>query len=509
MAKRPNRATLPSHLRLPMAQPAPTLSKSRYLSGLQCAKRLYLEVNRRDRAPVGTFGSRFDGGDAVVPLARARHPGGVLVDVEYGRHEEAVALTARLLADPRVPAVFEAAFLFDGVRIRTDLLLRNHDGTWDLQEVRPSTSVKETHLPDLAVQVYVLSGCGVRVRRAGVLLLDRRYVRGEGGVDVSALFCLKDLTAGLEPHLAAVAENVAAFRDGLGAAEVPAVTAGGQCWHPRECPFTAECVTPPGPFDVGQLPGSSKVVAALRERGIHDLRDVPPDTRLSPAQRRVVDCAVTGRAYVGPGLRAALHAVAFPLFFLDFETWSPAVPRYPGTGVYKPLPTQWSLHTLQRDGTLTHAEFLHDADTSPRLAFADSLVRALGEAGSIVVYSKYERTQIHSLAERAPDHRARLLALVPRLVDLLPIVTEHYYHPQLRGSFSIKRVLPALVPDLGYGDLAIHDGGTAAEMYGRMVDAATPADERAAIREGLLRYCERDTLAMVRVREALLGLAGG
>jgi len=492
-----------------MALPAPTLSKSRYLSGLQCVKRLYLEVNRRDRAPGSTFGSRFDGGDAAVLLARTRHPGGVLVDVEYGQHEEAVALTARLLADVAVPALFEAAFLHDGVRIRTDLLLRNLDGTWDLQEVRPSTSVKETHLSDLAVQVYVLAGAGLRVRRAGVLLLDRRYVRGGGGLDVSALFCLKDLTAALEPHVAAVADNVAAFRDSLGATEVPAVAAGGQCWHPRECPFTGECVTPPGPFDVGQLPGSSKVVAALRAQGVHDLREVAAETRLSPAQRRVVDCAKTGRPYVGPGLRAALTNVTYPLHFMDFETWSPAIPRYPDTGVYKPLPTQWSVHTLHRDGTLTHAEFLHDADTNPRPAFAETLVGALGEEGSIVVYSKYERTQIHSLAEHAPDHRTRLLALVPRLVDLLPIVTDHYYHPELRGSFSIKRVLPALVPDLGYGDLTIHDGLMAAEMYGRMVDVATPAEERASIREGLLRYCERDTLAMVRVREALLALTGG
>ena len=490
-----------------MALSATPLSKSRYLSGLQCQKRLYWEVHRRDLLPTEVAPSQqavFDAGNEVGELARRRHPGGVLIEADHFHHREAVEATKLAMADPAVPAIFEAAFTHDGIKIRADILIRNADGTWDMQEVKATTSVKEVHLPDLAVQVYVLEGCGIKIRRAGILHLDRDYVLGERGLDLSALFRSTEVSALLPPHLSAVAANVPAFRTVLDQPAEPAISAGDQCYSPYECPFTHICVLPQGPYDLGQIPRGAKVVAAMAALGVDDVRNVPAGTTMSSLQMRVVTSVASGKEYVGTGLRAALESVAFPLLFLDFETFAPAIPRYVGTRVYQALPTQWSLHTLDRDGGLTHAEHLHNADTDPRLAFAESLLDVLGRKGSIVVYSSYEATQIRALAFAIPSQSAALLGLLPRFVDLLTIVRAHYYHPAFGGSFSIKSVLPALVPKLAYDDLAVQDGSTAAVLYGRMVNPGTSAEEAAGIREALLRYCERDTLAMVEVREALL-----
>ncbi len=490
-----------------MAVGASPLSKSRYLSGLQCWKRLYWEVHRRDLLPEADdpgLQAIFDAGHEVGSLACERHPGGVLIEGDHFHHAEAVEATRLAMDEPSVPAIFEAAFTFQGVKVRADILIRHADGTWDLQEVKSTTRVKDVHLPDVAVQVFVITGCGVKLRRAGILHLNRDYVLGDGGLNVAALFRFVDLATVLDTHLAAVKANVPALIAMLGLPGVPAIAAGDHCFTPYECPFTSICCVPAGPYDLAQVPRGGKLAASMTALGVSDVRQIPAGTKLSALQKRVIDAAVGGKEQVGRGLRAALDAVAAPLMFMDFETFAPAIPRYVGTRVYQALPTQWSLHALRPDGSLTHDEFLHQTDTDPRLAFAESLLAALGDAGSVVVYSSYEASQIRRLATDLPELAARLLALIPRLVDLLRIVQRHYYHPDFGGSFSIKRVLPTLAPDLGYGDLTIADGSTAAMMYGRMIDTDTPKAESAAIRESLLRYCERDTLAMVRVREALL-----
>lgn len=490
-----------------MPIPSAPLSKSRYLAGIQCPKRLYLEVHRRDLLPeVDNPGLQaiFDAGHEVGRLACERHPGGVLIGGDHFHHNDAVEATRRAMADSSVPGIFEAAFTFESVKVRADILIRNADGTWDLQEVKSTTRVKEVHLPDVAVQVFVLAGSGLRIRRAGILHLNRDYVLGETGLDVRALFRFADLTAMLGPHVAAVQANVPALLATLALPGVPGVPTGDHCYSPYECPFTSLCVQAAGLYNLGQIPRGGKLAATMAALGITDLRQIPPATKLSGLQKRVVDAVVSGQEHVGRGLRRALEATACPLLFLDFETFAPAIPRYVGTGVYRALPTQWSLHQLGADGTIRHEEFLHDADTDPRPAFATALLAALGDRGSIIVYSSYEATQIRALAAAFPDQRARLLGLLGRFVDLLAIVRQYYYHPEFGGSFSIKRVLPTLVPDLAYDDLTIGDGNTAAMMYGRMIDPGTPAAEGAGIREALLRYCERDTLAMVRVREALL-----
>ncbi len=486
------------------------LSKSRYLAGLQCTKRLYWEVHRRDLLPPGQIASGvqalLDVGTEVGRLARTRHPRGVLIEHDHLHHDDAVEATRNAMADPTARAIFEAAFTHGGVKIRADILIRRQDDLWDLQEVKASLSAKAVHLADLAIQVHVLRGSGVKLRRIGILHLNREYVRGPAGLDLRGVYQFTPLGLAISVELVEAKLMLPEFHRMLKASDPPAVVAGDHCHTPYECPFFYLCGPPQAPLD----PGGGGVASGMSDAGIEPAQSVPVDVRMSALQRRMAAAVADGREYVGPGLRASLVPVGSPISFLDFEAFQPAIPRYVGTGPYTPLPTQWSLHRRSHDGGLGHAEFLHDADTDPRPAFADSLLAALErDEGVIVVFSPFEGTVIKRLAAHFPVLQDRLMALLPRLVDLLQVLRKDYYHPDFGGSFSLKSVLPVLVPDLAYADLAVQDGLAAAAAYARMIDAPTTPVERATIRESLLRYCERDTLALVRVREALLAKCGG
>ena len=310
----------------------PTLSKSRYLAGLQCPKRLWLEVHRRDllpSAPGAAQQALFDAGNEVGILARQKWPGGVLVAEDYRHHAEAVEATRRAMADPAVPAVFEAAFTHAGVRVRVDVLARsdNADGTWDLVEVKATASVKDVHAPDVAVQAYVLLGCGVQLRRAGILHLDTDYVLGDDGLDLDGLFAFEDLLPRLGDSLAKVPGRLALLHDVVALGDAPEVETGDHCYAPYECPFTQLCVTPPGRYDVGLLPRSARLVAEMAEVGVSDVRRIPEGTKLSPTQARMVRCVVEEREHVGADLPKALSAFEFPLVFLDFESAAFPIPR--------------------------------------------------------------------------------------------------------------------------------------------------------------------------------------
>ena len=243
--------------------------------------------------------------------------------------------------------------------------------------------------------------------------------------------------------------------------------------------------------------------------GIRDIRGIPSGfSGLSGMQRRVRDSVTNGRPFVGPNLASRLGEIVSPASFLDFETAGLAIPIYPGTRPYQRVPFQWSLHVRNSDGRLSHCSFLDDGDDDPRERFVTSLLAAVPSGGSIVAYSSYEETVLKELAQAFPQYDSQLRELCDRAVDLLRLIRGEYYHPGFHGSFSIKSVLPALVPGLAYDDLEIPGGLDAAASYARMIAGGTPQSEKAKIREALLAYCERDTEAMVRIFETLLAESG-
>ncbi len=486
----------------------PKLSKSRFLAGLQCHKRLYLECFHRDLADPVNVGRQaiLDAGTRVGELARNLYADGLHISEPYFQHEDAVISTQAALPDKSIPSVYEAAFLYDDIRIRVDILARASDDLFDLIEVKSGTSVKGEHLPDLGVQIYVLRGCGISVRRACLAHLNKEYVYQGGDYDLGQLFSVEDITDKVQPLLVDIPSSLDEMRLHLSNPEPPDIKARKQCSRPYTCPFHSHCHADEPEHSITQLPrASQKLLDLLEEEGIEDIRDIPADfPGLNATQQRVRDCVVNSRVHMNPELARALAQLEYPIHFLDFETFNPALPVYVGTRPYQVIPFQWSNHILDRDGQLTHQEFLNEGFGDPREPFAKSLLEALGITGTIITYSNFEATRIRELAQALPELSSDLLALLDgRIVDLLQLIRKYCYHPEFHGSFSLKSVLPAVVPDLDYSDLEIYEGDQASAAYAEMILPETSTDRRDSLRKALLAYCKRDTEAMVRLFETL------
>ncbi|MBM4364576.1 MAG: DUF2779 domain-containing protein [Deltaproteobacteria bacterium] len=485
----------------------PPFSRSELLAAAQCERRAWLHLSPRPTAQTATIelpvkgvgGPRPEDIDEVRALARALYPGGVAIS-QAGTWTDRASRTRAAMAQA-VPALFDATFVADDVAVRASILVRDGKG-WMVAESKVANTVGLAQELDVAAVGWVAAGAGVAVTGLRLFHLDRDYTRGDGPVDPAQLF----VSSEVDPV------DFAEDRDRLvraaAARTEPEVAPGPQCHSPRACPFQDHCIAAPGPYSVQLLPGGGRLHQELLARGIHDVRKIPSEIRMNPTQQHAAWAITEGKEYVGQGLAPALGRLAWPLRFVDFEACNPAVPRWPGSRPFEQIPTQWSIHTLVPGGKLSHAEFLHVDDTDPRPAFARSLVAACGSEGSIIVYGAFEAAIVRQLAARFPEMWGDLDQVHDRIVDFQPILRHHYYHPELRGSFSMKAVLGAACPDLGYGDLAIADGFTAARAWLRMVDARTSREERERLETHLLAYCARDSLAMVKVREALMRRGG-
>jgi len=483
------------------------LSKSRFLAGLQCHLRLWYQCYNRDLAtaisPVQQ--AIFDAGHQVGNLATRLYPVGILIAEDYLHHKKAMQSTLRAVEDSAVPAIFEAAFLWNGVRIRVDVLERLDNGGWNLVEVKSSTSVKDVHLPDVAVQYHVLRGSGVEVKGAYLMHVNNQYVYHGGTLDLKDFFSLSDLTDQVLSYQEETPPRLAELKDMLQRSNSPEIQPSRNCKNPYECEFWDYCTRNMPQHWVMELSGIGQgKLNELAAMKVRDISEIPESVPLSPMQERIRRCVMRGEEYISEKLQEELLDVAYPVHFLDFETIGSAIPRYPGTRPYQTIPFQWSDHILHKDGSLDHREYLCYEDKDPREDFARTLLEALGSEGSIFIYTTYEEGIIRELADYLPHSRSELMGLLVRLKDLHAMIRTSYYHPGFHGSFSLKAVLPALVPDMTYGNLEIQEGQLAGLEYLKMIDPSLSTDKKEKIGKNLLAYCGQDTLAMVKLREELL-----
>ncbi len=490
---------------IPSGETSPSLkrlSKSRFLAGLQCHKRLYLEIHSPELATPPTPDRRaiMDMGTDVGVLARQYFPGGVLVEETHRQIPAALLRTANLVADPAIPAIFEGAFVWEGILVRVDILERIDEARWRLIEVKATSKVKATHLDDLSIQAAVLEGTNHQIEECVLMHLNTQYAFLGGELDLSQMFALENKTEEIVARRPWIQPRLEKMRQVLEESAPPPIVPDGHCFQPYECPFWDHCTKDKSNRWVFHLPGSSKIQKLFQKEGIETIDEIPSHIQLSPMQERVKG----NKEWVSPLLRARLQSVRFPVHHLDFETFMPAIPVFAHTRPYRPIPFQWSNHIEYADGTVEHQYYLCTDDRDPREELARSLLKSLGDTGSICVYSEYERFLLFSLSDFLPQWKPDLIKVVRRLWDLLSVIQEHYYHPEFRGSFSIKTVLPALVPSLAYDDLQIQNGAVAAVMYQKMVFGETDLIERAQIAQALYDYCFRDTWAMVELRRVLM-----
>jgi len=483
------------------------ISKSKFMAGVQCLKRLYFEVHEPGLAARsgGANQAIIEQGQGVGLLARQLFPGGVEASGSGGL-EAAIRSTRELVANSEVPAIFEGAFEHRGVIVKADILQRRKQNHWRLVEVKSTADLKDQHLEDVAIQSYVLSGSGLKLASVWLAHINREYVLTGTEVDPHQFFLLRNLTTrakNLQPEL--VIRLRSQFRI-LALPAPPGVPTGPHCINPVVCEFFFHCNQTLSQDHIGYLPRlNAKTMEQLEEMGVESIHEIPADFELSEFQRRVCTAMQTGQPWFSTELKAEFESLKYPLHFMDFETVNPAIPRFTGMHPYDHIPFQWSVHVQQEPGAAPkHFEFLAMDNGDPRPAFISSLCEALGERGSIVVYNEqFESQRLLELAGWLPEYKQRIRGIQDRLWDLLPVVRSHVYHPAFEGSFSLKAVLPALVPEMTYEGMEVPNGQAAGLAWQSMV-AGNPGDaERQTKRKALLDYCGQDTLALVRLLAAL------
>lgn len=483
--------------------PRTGLSKSRVLSGLQCQRRLWLETYRRDLIVIDAQQQQvFDAGNALGELARVLLGPGELIG-HVDNIDAAIAETSKRLAGRRT-TLFEPAFRHDGVLVRADVLKPVARG-YDLIEVKGSTSVKDQYISDCAVQAWVIKNAGLPLKRIHLAHIDNTFVYPGDG-DYRGLLRVEDITDAVRKLMPEVAGWVASLKKMLAGTE-PDIKTGKQCTNPYPCPFFAHCrAQEPAPpeYPVEILGKKGRLVSDLHAEGYVDVREVPEQRLEKPMHRRIRKASITGKAFVDAEASRLLAKLAYPRYYIDFETIAFGIPRWKGTRPFQQVPFQWSCHVQHADGALEHQNFLDLSGDNPAEQFVKSLLAVTGSRSPILVYNQaFEATRLRELGEMFPAHAAALGAIAARMVDLLPIAREHYYHPAMMGSWSIKAVLPTIAPELSYEHLDdVADGSAAQQAYLEAIDPETPAERHAQIEQALLRYCENDTVAMIKVVQA-------
>ncbi|MDH7499111.1 MAG: DUF2779 domain-containing protein [candidate division NC10 bacterium] len=479
------------------------LSKTLFLKGLQCPKYLYLSKYHpelMDEIPPDRQ-MRFQAGREVGLYARKLFPGGVEIPYEGQSLSEQVRQT-RSEIEKGTTTLYEATFAHEGALVKVDIL-RKAGGGWEIYEVKSSKEVKEAHPDDVAFQYYVLAETGLPVARASVVYINNQYVR-QGQIEVEKLFQSEDLTEEARKREGQIKEELARQREVL-KGPMPEIEVGRHCGDPYGCEFQGYCWAEVPEDSVLYLRGGGTDKYALYAQGCRRFADLPLD-RLPYHRRIQVEATLQQKDFVNPKkVRVFLKSLRYPLYFLDFETFDLPIPPFDGTRPFQKIPFQYSLHYLETEGgELKHHEFLASPGSDPRQEVARRLVDQVPDDACILVYHRdFEKGILEDLAAWFPEHGARMESLIARTKDLeIPFKSKDLYLRQMRGSSSLKAVLPALVPEMSYEGMEISDGGAASLAY-MAVCASDDPEEIERIRCALLEYCRLDTLGMVKIVEAM------
>lgn len=496
----------------------PHLSKSRLMAHLQCPKRLWLQTYRPDLAQEDTGStSAMAAGHTVGEVARSLHPEGVLI--ESGDLSQDLQDTQRLLREQPDRPLFEATFTAEGLLVRVDLLLPGDEG-YSLVEVKSSTQAKPHQILDASTQAWVVRQAGVPLSSVQLAHINNQFVY-PGNLDYRGLFQHRNIDGEASEYAERVPQWIAEAQRTLNGSE-PEMAMGTQCDDPYPCPFAARCATLTGAsgkneaeYPVELLPRHNGLAQVLRDEGYADLREVPLDRLVRESHRKIWRITRDGKYELNHSARDFARSLPYPRYYLDFETIAFAVPRWAQTRPYEQIPFQFSCHMELAPGIVGQTGYLSTDGQDPRRGFALALLDAVNgsffanqgfefdqKMGPVLVYNAaFERGRVEDLAQHFPDLAERLLAINDRMVDLLPITREHYYHPDMRGSWSLKAVLPTIGTDLSYEGMTVADGGMAQEAYLEMIDPTTSYDRSHELRKALHDYCALDTYALVQLVE--------
>ena len=495
-----------------MSIPKHTLSKSTFMRGLQCHKSLYMHKYYAEyKDPLTQLQKAiFSRGTNVGELAQGLFPGGVDSSPETPyEYQKAVSYTKQLI-DEGVEIIYEACFQYEKVLVALDILVKKN-GKWNAYEVKSSTRVKDTHIRDASLQYHVIVKSGVPLESINLVHINTAYIK-DGKLDIKKLFHIEKLTRQVISNQSLISDTIPLLKNMLTGKEIPNVNIGEHCNSPYTCDFKGHCWEKIPKNSVFNISGLHMVKAMeLYMNGIIKMEDIPESHPLNRSQRMQVNAVKNDKTYTEhKKITEFIDTVNFPAYFFDFETLMPAVPVWDKTKPYQQLPFQYSIHyRIDREHETEHYEHLAIANgTDPRLALTKQLINDTKRPGDIWVYNiSFERSRLMEMARDLPQYADELKKIVRRLRDLMiPFQQKLVYTAEMEGRHSIKKILPAMVPEMNYDDLEINEGGTASNTFEAMVSGSFNGDVEKT-RTALLEYCKLDTYAMVKLLDKLFELA--
>lgn len=487
--------------------PRHILSKSTFLRGIQCEKALWMHKNEYQlREEISAAQQAiFSKGTDVGVLARGLFPGGVDASpIDSFHYQESVMKTIELIQTEN-KIIYESAFQFEHVFAALDILI-NESNKWFAYEVKSSTEVKEVHILDAALQYFVITQTGLPLEDISIIYINNQYIRN-GVLDLSQLFIKQSVKKEVMALQGYIAEKITELKLVATSKDKPIKDIGPHCSEPYDCDFMSHCwshIPEVSIFSLVRLNTNKKF--ELYADGILEFSQLNEGHKLSEGQQMQVKSFLNKKEFIDVSyIRSFLSTIKYPVYFMDFETFQSAIPLFDNSKPYQQIPFQFSVHCkYNHHAELIHNEFLAEAIGDPRENFIVSLLNATAGPGTILTYNQaFEIARLKELSADFPKYKVDLEERISRVMDLMiPFSKRWYYTPAMNGSYSIKAVLPALVPELSYNDLEIGDGGTASAAFLNLfnnMDSALVEE----VRNNLKEYCKLDTFAMVKIYDIL------
>jgi len=485
------------------------LSKTKYCNGIQCKKMLWLDKYKKEEKEEINNESILENGKIVHEVARNLFEEHILI--EYNEDLDVmISKTNELLKNKNI-VIAEATLKYNDNYCSIDILKKS-DNEYEIYEVKSSTKEKYIYIKDVSYQLYVLNNIGLNVKKCYLVYLNNEYVK-EGDLDLNKLFVKKDITKEVYDLQEEVQENIYRINEYMKQTSVPEDDIDKKCFNPYPCPFFKYCtksLPENNIFNIAGMYTSEKI--NYYKQGIYEYESLLKENIKDIYKQQIIHELENKEDYIDiKSIERFLNTLHYPLYFLDFETYQMPIPKYDGVKPYMQIPFQYSLHYIEKeDGTLLHKEFLAEPGIDPRRKLAENLVNDIPEDVCVIAYNmSFEKTVIKHLANMYPDLSSHLMNIHDNIKDLMiPFKNRFYYSKDMHGSYSIKYVLPALFPDdesLNYHNLDLIHNGSDAMSYFATLEEKTK-EEQQYIRERLLKYCELDTYAMVKIYEKLIDI---
>lgn len=487
------------------------VSKSQFLDYLTCPKDAWFRMHQPDLEEFEVSPSlqhMFDQGYEAEEYAIKLKVFEGMIEVK-GRNAEGKKEVDELIAR-KVPAIYQPTFIADGFIIRCDVIKWDADsGKWDLYEIKSSSHRHDTgardHISDAAFQAIVMERYGLPVGKIFIVHLNSEYVR-EGEIDVDALFVLNDSTAKVAARRVTVSPEMEEAKRYLTQEKEPK----GGC----DCVYfgrSSHCETfarshPSVPeysvHDLSYIGRSPNKLRKLIEQGVYHLHEIEDTSEFTDKQQNQIETHKSDTAMIDRGeIANVLAGYAFPLYFLDYETFAPAVPTYDGFSPYKRIPIQFSLHYIEKEGgELKHIEYLHTENTDPSAAVAKLLCESIDPSGTVLAWNVgFERSVTEELAARVPTHEKTLRRICTQMQDLMDIFSnQHYVHKGFGGRVAIEAVMQVMLPNMTYDHLPYTGQDVGFVWWGDIASSPQSTERSEKIRL-ILEYCKQDTLVMVEI----------